>query len=293
YWRQWYGEDGYVPKWAGSDAFTPSFQFENGWILPRWDPLIHLPEPVQFVFYLLLIGAGLLTTIGLFTRPATIFFAIGLTALHHRNILILHGGDTVMRVMVFYLALAPSGRAFSVDALRRFKREGGRTPADPGPPVSEWPRRLIQTNMAIIYFTSTWGKYFGTYWKNGQATWFPARLNEFKRFPVPAFFNDLPMVYITTWGTLAVEFALAVLVWFRPCRKWALLSGLMLHGFIEYSMNIPLFSFLMMSLYVVWYDGEEISGWYQRLVRRFDSRPRKAAPVSEGGTTELIRVASE
>lgn len=38
-----------------------------------------------------------------------------------------------------------------------------------------------------------------------------------------------------------------------------------MHGYIEYSMNIPLFSFLMMSLYVAFYDGHEIAGWAERI----------------------------
>ena len=82
---------------------------------------------------------------------------------------------------------------------------------------------------------------------NGTATWYPVRLAEFYRFPVPSFLNDLPIVYLTTYGTLIVEFSLATAVFFRPLRKYVLLAGVLLHGFIEYSMNIPFFSFLMIS----------------------------------------------
>jgi hypothetical protein len=42
-----------------------------------------------------------------------------------------------------------------------------------------------------------------------------------------------------------------------------------MHGWIEYSMNIPLFSFLMASSYICFYDGEEIAAWAKRLGRRF------------------------
>ncbi|RYG83897.1 hypothetical protein EON77_06755, partial [bacterium] len=216
------------------------------------------------------LGAGILTAIGLYTRPASIVLALGIIAIHHRDAIILHGGDSVVRLGAIYIALAPSGATFSLDALRR----GG-----PAPLMSQWPRRLVQFNMALIYFTSTWGKYFGNYWKNGLATYFPARLNEFKRFPVPGFFNDVPVVYVTTYGTLAIEFALAVLVWFRPLRKWVLAGGLMLHGYIEWSMNIPLFSFLMMSMYVVWFDGDELEHWWERTRRRVDIALLKWRPA--------------
>jgi hypothetical protein len=132
-----------------------------------------------------------------------------------------------------------------------------------------WPQRLIAYNLALLYFTTTWSKWFGGLWKSGDATWYPARLHEFDRFSVPDFVNQYPMVKVTTWGTLAVEFALGTLVFFKPLRKWVLLSGIALHMWIEYSMNIPLFAFLMTTSYIVFYDGEETAAWWDRLKARF------------------------
>lgn len=261
-WRVWYTEEGYVPTWVGALFLKPTLPFIGGFEVPVFDPLVDVTNPALILaFLVVLLVAAVLTAIGLFTRPASIVLALAVIAIHHRNPLILHGGDSVVRLGAIYLALAPSGAAFSLDALRR---------GTPAPMVSQWPRRLIQFNMALIYFCTTWGKYFGPYWRSGIATWFPARLNEFKRFPVPSFFNELPFVYVTTYGTLAIEFSLAILVWFRPLRKWVLMGGMMLHAFIEYSMNIPLFSFLMMSMYILWFDGEEIEHWWERTRRRID-----------------------
>lgn len=261
-WSAWFSERGYVPAWLGAMYLPPAIPVAPGVAVPRFDPLVGVTdERVALAFYLAICLAGLLTAIGLFTRPASIVLALGVIALHHRDAIILHGGDSVVRLGAIYIALAPSGAMLSLDALRR---------KVPAPPTSQWPRRLVQFNMALIYFTTTWGKYFGTYWKSGLATYFPARLNEFKHFPVPGFFNELPFVYVTTYGTLATEFALAILVWFRPLRKWVLAAGMLLHGSIEWTMNIPLFSFLMMSMYVVWFDGEELEHWWERTRRRID-----------------------
>jgi hypothetical protein len=38
-----------------------------------------------------------------------------------------------------------------------------------------------------------------------------------------------------------------------------------MHAFIEYSMNIPMFSFSICALYVTFYEGEEVTGWFRRL----------------------------
>ena len=78
----------------------------------------------------------------------------------------------------------------------------------------------------------------------------------------------MPLVTITTYGTLAVELALATLVFSKDFRKWVLLAGLILHAYIEYSMNIPLFAFTMCSLYVAFYEGDEIVAWWNRLQAR-------------------------
>ena len=269
FYQDWFSESGYVPSWVGSQYIVKDvFLTHDGSIrLPRVDVLYGVTNyQVLMAFNLLILLAALLTSLGLCTRISSIILAIGIVTFHHRNGLILHGGDSVMRLGALYIAIAPSGAAFSLDRL--IARRRGFAPEIP-PNVSMWPQRLVAYNCCLIYFTTTWEKWFGFLWKSGVATWYPARLHEFDRFPVPSFMNQFPMVYITTYGTLATEFCLATLVWFKPLRKWVLLAGIMLHGYIEYSMNIPLFGYLMVTLYLSFYEGEETSAWFDRLKARF------------------------
>jgi hypothetical protein len=98
------------------------------------------------------------------------------------------------------------------------------------------------------------------------------------------------MVYVTTYGTLLTEFALATLVFIRPCRKWVLLAGVLMHGYIEYSMNIPLFSYLMISGYITFYDGEEVSAWakkWSQRLSRWQTAVRVPAPLAIGPAAAL------
>jgi hypothetical protein len=267
-WDAWFSERGFVPAWLGQLWMSPGVLVwrDPEVVLTRINVLNGVVDPrLAMGIYAVITLSAFTTAIGLWTRVSTIVLAIGVVSLHHRNGIILHGGDTLMRVMVLYLAVAPVGRACSVDRLvRLWKGKEGPEPVR----VSLWAQRLIMYNMALIYFTTVWLKWGGTLWRDGTATYYPARLAEFYRFPVPRFLNDVPMVYVTTYGTLLVEFALATLVFYRPFRKWVLLSGLMLHGYIEYSMNIPLFSWLMVSMYICFYDGEEVSAWFQRQGQR-------------------------
>lgn len=253
-WQAWYTETGYIP--------TNILQRWNGDMV-RFDLLEHVTNPnVTLVFYLLTLLAALLTTVGLFTRVSSIALLIGVTSLHHRAPDILHSGDTLVRAMLLYIAVAPSGAAMSLD--RYFALKRGDAPDEPRE-VSLWPQRMMQIQVAIVYFTTVWHKSFGAWWLNGTATWYPINLTEFDRFPVPEFLDKQPFIALTTYGTLATELALATLVFCKPLRKWVLICGLILHAGIEYRMNIPMFAFIMCSTYLVFYDGKEVARWADRL----------------------------
>jgi hypothetical protein len=270
YFTDFFGDRGFLPASLGSRWLNPHVPSNSELHLNRIDPIYGVTnDAVVLAFYIVTSIAAFFSTLGLYTRASTIIMAIGLISIHHRDAALLHGGDTAMRVGAMYLAMGPAGAAFSLD--RYFARKKGIAPSEPEL-VSMWPQRLCQYNMALIYFTTSWAKWFGTLWKSGNATWYPARLHEFDRFPVPTFINEFPMVKLTSWGTLLTEFALATMVWFKPIRKYVLLAGLAMHSFIEYSMNVPLFAFVMMSFYVCFYEGDEVAGWWDRLKARFTKK---------------------
>lgn len=273
YFDSWFSEKGYVPiraaeRWSGD--------------LVRLNLLDGVTDSrITAAVYIATMVAALLTALGLFTRVSSILLYILLTTLHHRNPLILHGGDTALRCACLYVAIAPSGAAVSLDRLLALRKQPGLLV----PLVSLWPQRLVQIQVAIVYFTTVWHKWFGAWWKEGIATWFPANLREFDRFPVPEFIDRQPFLAITTYGTLLVELSLATLVFYRPFRKWVLLGGILLHGGIEYRMNIPLFAFLMCSLYVAFYEGEEVAAWWDRLKARFNRRKVNSAQTGQKAET--------
>lgn len=265
FFEDWYTERGFVPA-ALNDRYLGTHIDVYGWLMPRLNVLAGATDSnAALAIYLALMFSAALMALGLFSRVATVLVAIGLVSLHHRNALILHGGDTMMRMSVLYLALAPSGAAFSLDrwiALRR-----GKAPPQPRL-VSLWPQRLIQIQVAIVYFTTVWHKWGGHYWRDGSAVWYPMRLNEFDRFPLPDWIYSRPAVWVASFGTLLTELALATLVFYKPFRKWVLLAAIGMHLFIEYAFNIPLFAFLMMSTYVTFYEGSEIAAWWDRVRAR-------------------------
>ena len=256
--NDWFSEKGFVPTSVGK-------VFLSG--VPRFSLLpFPVPDWVAAVFVGLVLLAAIMTALGLFTRLATIALALGVITLHHRNPMILHSGDTLMRLLVVYLAVSECGAAYSLDLKRK------RITAFKDIPL--FPQRLVQFQIALVYSATFWHKMYGDFWRNGTATYYPAQLNEFNRFPLPAFVDDNPtVVWLSTFGTLAVELALGTLVFWKPARKWVLLLGLLLHSYIEYRFNIPLFSFIICSTYVCFYEGSEVEGWVNRLMSSWRKVP--------------------
>lgn len=253
----WFTERGYYPvhlleHWStGFERFSLIQNVTN--------------DTVTAVFFGLTMLAALTTALGLHSRVSSVLLFIGLTSIHHRSPEILNSGDTLLRAMTFYVALAPSGAACSFDRLiGLWKGTVNKVHEE----VSLWPQRLMQIQLAIVYFMTVWLKWFGEWWRDGTATWYVPQLQELDRFPAPSWIDQPPMIQITTYGTLVVELALASLVFYKPTRKFVLILGIALHAFIEYRFNIPLYALIITSFYISHYEGSELTAWVERLGAR-------------------------
>lgn len=254
----WFTERGYVPI----RIIAP---YLDKW--PRLNVLSGVTDSgITLAVYVGIMVAALLTTFGLWTRISSIALAIGYVTLQHRNPFIIHGGDLILRVSLMYIALGPCGLSCSADRLIALWK--GKASSEPAQ-ASIWVQKLMRFQIALVYLTTVWHKTKGHYWLAGIATFYPLHLNEFDRYWFPEFLaQNRLFLAVTTYGTFATEIAMGTLVFYRPFRKWVLLGGVGLHVFIEYAMNIPLFSFCMVSTYVNFYDGEEITGWAERMGER-------------------------
>lgn len=244
-------ERGLYPVWM-AERYTEG--------IPRFNLLAGVTDDrVTWVFLGLSILASICTMIGFKTRIATVSLFLLTTTLHHRSGDVLHAGDWLLRLWIFALAVSACGATLSID--RKIAIKKGQLDV---PDVSLWPQRLVQLQLAIVYFMTVWLKAGGNLWRNGTATWYAENLNEFTKFPVPEFLHTLPLIRAATYGTLIVELAMATLVFHRPIRKFVMIPALFMHAYIEYSMNIPLFQWVIVSAFICHFTGEEILAWAHR-----------------------------
>jgi Vitamin K-dependent gamma-carboxylase len=257
-WLAWFGPH----AWMSLDTLRhiePGVRLNLFTVIPQTD------FAVNALFWVFLLAAVCLTA-GLFTRFSTVIVFLCLTSIHQRNLYINHGGDTFLRVAGFFLIFAPAGAAFSLDRLIRIRR--GKEPLELQP-RSPWAQRMIQFELALVYFCSFWWKSMGAPWVDGTALYYVLHLEEIRRFPVPQWIQNPVALKLGCWFTLALEFSLGVLIWIKEFRYPLLLVGVLFHLSIEYALNIPMFEWDILSGYILFVDPADLtraSRWLRGLL---------------------------
>ena len=236
------------------------------------------PLAVEVTFIVMLVST-LALTLGYRTRLASVLVFVGILSLERRNPDVFNSGDGLLRLIAFYLMLAPAGAALSLDRLRTDRDDFWSFPAR-----APWAMRLLQIQLSVVYIGGLWIKVQGTTWNAGTAVSYAVRITDLNRFPLPgALTHSLLLSNLLTFGTLALELALGLLVWNRRLRLPVLLAGVSLHLGIEYSIRVGFFSLGMLTLYLAFLDPDwaevRLLALRDRLERR-RSRARAApAPV--------------
>jgi hypothetical protein len=92
-------------------------------------------------------------------------------------------------------------------------------------------------------------------WYSGRALEFALSLNDMRRLHLPWGLEHSALMTALTYGTLAVELALGVLIFLpRRARPAVLAAGIGLHLGIDALMNVALFSAVMIGGYVAFVD---------------------------------------
>jgi hypothetical protein len=176
----------------------------------------------------------------------------------------------------FLLALTPCDRAFSL----------ARHEPSAGAPI--WARRLGQLQIATIYVASSGSKLLDPDWRDGLVL-----ADRFARYSYQALEKGIPPSIVEVFSTpgatsalsklaIATELFLAVGLFPRPTRIFALWWGTMFHLTIEATSKVEIFTWLTLTMYLLFatpdvrarklfYDPTRPRGRiYARLVRLFD-----------------------
>jgi hypothetical protein len=221
-------------------------------------------------------------TIGLMSRWAVSVAFLGCVVQTMWNVLPLSGVHDVLLSMLFCLLWVDTGTTWSVDAwLARRRGAPATTGASPGAPI--WPLRLIRIQIALLYLSTGLWKLLGPSWRDGSALHYVLDLNTYQRlsFTLPASLDWLAT--LATYFTLAWEIGFAFLLFSRWGRRFAIGTGVLMHLGMFATLEVGLFSWMMISSYVAFLDPSAVERGLSNWARRASAQ--SPAQSSQGRVT--------
>lgn len=259
-WLNWLG----VHAWVSEDTMKviePGARINLFTLIPQNDSWIT-------GFFWFSLAFAILLTIGLWTRISSIVVFVCLVSIQQRALLITHGGDRFLRIAGFFLMFAPAGAALSLDRVIRVRKKHEGRAVEPRAP---WAQRMIQFQLALLYFASFLWKLKGHTWLDGTALYYALHFHQVRQFPLPSWFQNTAILKLASWLTLALEFSLGTLIWVKRFRYYLLAAGLLFHLGLEYVFNFPMFQWDVLSAYVLFIEPRDLK-------RAGDAILRRAAP---------------
>jgi hypothetical protein len=170
---------------------------------------------VQALLFALAGAVAVALLVGYRTRTAAVASWVLLLSLQHRNPIVLNGGDTLLRMLLFWAMFVPLGTRWSVDAVRR----GGTTER-----VASVGTAALLLQVVTMYLANGLLKLGGDLWLSGEAIRYVFSLDQFTVLlgDVLGAYPTLLTVLAETWLVMVVCSPLLVLLTGRLRGAFAL-----------------------------------------------------------------------
>jgi predicted DCC family thiol-disulfide oxidoreductase YuxK len=213
--------------------------------------LFYIDAPWQLVaFHSLFLFCCAAFMLGWRTSWVKWIVLLGHISYDYRNPLLSYGVDKVLACLLFILCMAPIGRALSLDRVRAVRVcKYVDLDATLPPYASPWAcacTRLMQVQMAILYFYSGASKFRGDEWWSGDALWNVfTGVEHSNRLAMGFLASHYWLVSIATYGAMLIEISYPFLIWQRSTRPYILSAAIFMHLQIGILMGMFYFAFVM------------------------------------------------
>lgn len=228
-----------------------------------------LGNTAGWTLWVVMVAAFALLTVGYRTRFVSPLCVLLLIVQAYLNRLPLSMAWQVEVCLLFYLMFTDSGAVLSLDAWLASSKVGN----EPQQTTSLWPLTLMRYQIALIYFSSGLWKLVGTSWREGTALHFVLNNHLYARFPGPLSPHLEALAMVATYLTLAWELAFPLMLLTSVTRRLALLAGVVLHIGIWATMEVGLFSWVMLVGYLSFLDPRQVAEITHRVLRHLPSSP--------------------
>ena len=236
-----YTDDGIMPR----DALVSKFSIP-------WMISLHLMTGTwggEFILFLVTLTAVGGMIMGYRTRLSTFITWLMIWSLHNRNGAILHGGDDMVRVLLFWSMFAPLNGRFSLD----------RALNPQTPPLDDanysWGTQALMLQLCFVYwFTAAW-KWDPAWISDGTAIYYALSLDQFAK-PLGKFLLGFPdLLRVLTRATYGLELFGPALVfmpfWNARIRIFVVLSFIVFHAGIGLTMALGNFPWVCMAAWLM------------------------------------------
>ena len=156
------------------------------------------------------------------------------------NLEISNGGFNYMSVILFFMCFTNSWRNFAVVEYKETRITNL---------LSNYSVYSIMIQLCMIYLVSGLNKIHADVWFNGSATYYILNTIPYCS-PIMQFVkNNVIFIIISTYFTLFFEIFFCILIWIKKIRPIMILSGILLHLSIYFTMMLYDFQILFIFIY--------------------------------------------
>jgi hypothetical protein len=253
---------GHFEEWYGSGSMVTLPTVVNHFWLnePRFDLFLLLPQtdPTFGIVYIVFVVAALFLCLGFFSNYSALVVWLLLLSMHHHNPYNINGGDAFLRTVAPFLAMSHCGDRYSLDSLiaKKYGRHLSR-PLLRNP----WAQRMIQVQLALVYWQTFCCKIVGPQWLDGTAIYYATRLDDMMRFPAPFISDNMFVLKALDYFTLVIEFLAWTAIFIKELRYYVLIGLLFLHLGIDYLINLPVFEWAFICTLVTFIEPADMDLW--------------------------------
>ena len=254
----------YAPELLGKNGIVPLFTYAQ--ILDGLGLAYLFVDFSDAVVMYTFLAFGLLASVsflvGYRVKLSGLIIFFCLITIKLRAVFTQDGADNVVGTMIPFLLLVTSYNLWNGKLTNNFKK-----PALQIIPVLAALGVIIE--FCLIYFVAGLSKAVQPIWQNGEAMYYILRIEDFRASNLNVWLTQSAFfIKTTTWFTLFWELTFPFVIWFKKFRNIYLLAGIALHIGIWVLMRIDNFSFVMLSIYpVFFYDYE-----YKKVYKYFSKK---------------------
>jgi hypothetical protein len=216
------GPDAWVTRELSQQYHREGYAWSHLWLTDSM--------AVIWPLHLAYMAIVLLFTLGLWTRVNSALAWLLAASYCHRLVGANFGLDQTLTMMLLYLAIGPSGSAYSLDRWLAGRR--AKTALEPPRPtvMANVATRLWQIHLCIVYLFGGLGKMRGELWWDGSAMWYSVANLEYQSLDMTWLLHFPWLAALLSHLTMFWETFYCALVWPRLTRPLALGMAFLVHG---------------------------------------------------------------